>query len=297
MIKPTIFFSLFLSLPAMASPLSVEVWNMPFSQHTIAGGSLPFSGRIFWSSFLPDNDDAVTPEGIRFRGITCMDGADEACREQLESPKLLDPLTMRMTNFYFTCDNPDGCPAFEVTLVADFILNPGWQVNAVYNTSFQIEGCTEFAVTPSKSIPGCDAGEGGPPMTIAYYFGFTTSDRFGGDSVSVEYGDINELVGVNGVFNITGGGRPIPMNERIILTQQFLIGGLPAIDSDGNWFLAPWSGSIKFPGSILGTIETTSAPSPVPEPGTLTAGVALLAAGLGLRRRATLPRHGRRRMR
>lgn len=286
--------SLFLSMPLMASTLSVEVYNMPNSQHTIAGGSLPFSGRIFWSSFLPTNDDAVTPEGIRFRGITCMDGADNACREQLISPNLLDPLTMRMTSFYFTCDNPEGCPAFEVTLVSDFILNPGWQTGNV-NTNFQIEGCTVNAVTPQRSLPGCDGVAGGPQMSIAYYFSFTTSTRDNNSSVNVEYGDINNPVLVNGLFNITGGGTTIPMNEHVIMTQQFRIGGLPGIDSGGNPFLGPWSGSIYFPGSITSTIQTgDSGSSAVPEPGTFfLSGVALLAVGNLLRRRAKVTGHGR----
>ncbi len=285
---------LILSMPVMGAPLSVEVYNMPYSQHTIAGGTLPFSGRIFWSSFLPSNEDAVTPDGIRFRGITCMDGADDACRDQLVNPNLLDPLTMRMTNFYFTCDNPEGCPAFEVTLVSDFILNPGWQIGNV-NTSFQIEGCTVNDVTPQKSLPGCDGGAAGPQMTIAYYFSYTTSTRDNYDSAYVEYGDINNPVLVSGLFNITGGGDSIPMNEHVIMTQQFRIGGLPATDDDGNQFLGPWSGSIYFPGSISSTIQTGPGATSVPEPGTsLLSGAALLTGGILFRRRAKVALHGRR---
>jgi hypothetical protein len=278
-----------LAAPLMGAPLSVEAWNMPNSQHTIAGGSLPFTGRIFWSSFLESNEDAQGPEGIRFRGITCMDGADDACGIQLVNPMLLSPLTMRMTNFYFTCDNPEGCPAFEFTLVADFLIT-GY-LDEIVETNFRIEGCTTAGVTPQRSNVSCDGAAPGNSLTMTYYFAFGSSDRNGNDYAEVSYGDINEpFVGLNGPFEITGRGKTLPMNERVLMVQQFRIGGLPYTDPDGNTALSNWSGSIYFPGSITGAILNTEIPgNEVPEPGTcLLAGLGLFAAGAFRRARGSL---------
>lgn len=244
--------------------LLIENFNQPFSQHTIAGGSLPFTGHLFWVSFL-DGSDATTPEGIRFRGYTCLDGMGPGCPPVLTNPQTADPLTMRLTHMTFSCDNPGGCPAFDITLVADFtVVTP--PDRPVLITSFQIDGCTLASAVAPGTIGNCAGNVGGNPMSIAYYFGFTTSTADSQNSTSVEYGDsgFSNATGVNGNFLFSGGGLQVPSNRRFVLTQQFRIGGLVSIDENGQQQWGNWTGAIHFPGSITGTLDTTPVPEPAP---------------------------------
>jgi hypothetical protein len=267
---------------AQAAPI-IDYFVYPQSQHNIGGSSVGFGGYVYWNGL--SGEDVDLGNGIRFRGVTCLDGRGPECGGLLAGNQLSEPITMRLTEFAFSCDNTvDGCPAFEATLVAEFVLEAA-PLSPFLITSYRIEGCTLNEPVGQGGIGSCE-DPGGYPISIGWHFAFTTSTEDGNDSVTVEYGDssFQSPTGVSGQFDISGGSLLIPSNRRMMLAQRFKIGGPLFIDDQGQRQYGNWYGAIHFPGSISGSLDPLNQtnPTPIPEPRAgwlLTSGFVLVVFG------------------
>lgn len=107
-----LLFSVGLNVRASATPIE---WFNPINFADINTNTAPFfRGETYWQGFNQEDFTSPSMPNIRLRGAMCLDGRMVECEGMLPGTGVLHPLTLRITEFVFSCDSAEGCEPIEI---------------------------------------------------------------------------------------------------------------------------------------------------------------------------------------